>query len=59
MEAAFARLRWTPSYKGRISMQKITQPNKKHTDKRTILVRVVAGAIALLMIGSVLLAAIY
>lgn len=40
-------------------MQKITQPNKKHTDKRTILVRVVAGAIALLMIGSVLLAAIY
>lgn len=32
---------------------------KRHTDRRTILVRVVAGLIALLMIGSVLLAAFF
>lgn len=37
----------------------IRAKKKKHADTRTILVRVVAGVIALLMIGSVLMAAFF
>lgn len=42
---------------GQIKAQAVKK--KRHADRRTILVRVVAGLIALLMIGSVLLAAFY
>lgn len=38
--------------------QRQKKRTKKHTDTRSIVVRVVAGATALLMIGSVLLSAI-
>lgn len=39
--------------------KKSTPGRRRRTDKRTLLVRIVAGAIALLMIASVALSALY
>lgn len=41
-------------------MKKQKQPGKKrHINRRTLFVRIVAGAVALLMIGSVALSALF